>query len=412
MAKISPFKALRPTRDKVHLVATRPYYTYKDNVLKAKLEDNPFTFLHIINPEFGEKVVTEPNSVERFSLVSEAYQDFIHQGILIQDEQPHLYLYRQTKDGHEYMGVVGGASIQEYKDDKIKKHEATLTSRESMFVRYLNIVGYNAEPVLLSYSDLEHRIEPMLYNKVKERPEYEYTTTDRIKHELWIFTEEETQAVMRGFEDIESCYICDGHHRSASSVGLKDLRKSNEQVHFPNEDYFLAFFLNEKRLNILEFNRMVRTLNGMTASEFVDQLKEKFTVTPLIIGEKPTQTHEMTMWVEGNWYRLNCSEEIINKEHPVKSLDPEILTEHVLTPMLGISDLKTDENIDFIPGNQDISMIETFMQKKDFSVAFLLYPVDINDIKRVADNNLTMPPKSTWVEPKLRSGLTIYNINE
>lgn len=411
MAKISPFKAIRPTRDKVHLVATRPYYTYKENVLKAKLEDNPFTFLHIINPEFGEKVKTEPNSLERFSMVSDAYQQFISDGILIQDEESHVYLYRQTKDGHEYMGIVAGASIAEYKNDKIKKHEATLTSREEMFTRYLNVVGYNAEPVLLSYSDLGQLVEPLMYNKVKERPEYEYTTTDRIKHELWLFNTDETQAVINAFDKIDDLYICDGHHRSASSVGLKGWREKQGQGHFPNEDFFLAFFLNEKRLHILEFNRLVRNLNGLTVDEFVEKVSEKFEVEPILIGAKPTEPHEMTMCVEGQWFRIRCKPEIINQD-PVRRLDPEILTECVLTPILGIKDLKTDENIEFVPGTTSIEKVVEKIAKKEFSAAFFLKPVDIDAIKRVADNNMTMPPKSTWVEPKLRSGLTIYNINE
>jgi uncharacterized protein (DUF1015 family) len=412
MAKISPFKAIRPTRDKVHLVATRPYYTYKENVLKAKLEDNPFTFLHIINPEFGEKKKTEPNSPERFALVSDAYHEFIDEGILIQDQEEHIYLYRQTKDGHEYMGIVAGASIQEYKDDKIKKHEATLTSREEMFTRYLNIVGYNAEPVLLSYSDIEHQIEPLLYNKVKERPEYEYMTTDLIKHEMWLFNAEETQAVVKAFESLEATYICDGHHRSASSSGLKQWREEKGLGHFPNEDYFLAFFLNEKRLHILEFNRLIRTMNGLTEVELLEKLKENFTVEQLLIGEKPTEEHEITMCVEGNWYKLTCNDDIVDENHPVKCLDAEILTDYVLNPILGISDLKTDQNIDFISGTKDIQEVGMKILNGEFKIGFFLYPVDISEIKRVADNNMTMPPKSTWVEPKLRSGLTIYNINE
>ena len=412
MAKISPFKAIRPTRDLVHLVATRPYYTYKENVLKAKLEDNPYTFLHIINPEFGEKIQTEPNSVERFALVSDAYQDFIDEGILLQDTDPHIYLYRQTKDGHEYMGIVAGASIQEYQNDKIKKHEATITSREEMFTRYLNVVGYNAEPVVLSYTDLEHRIEPLLYNKVKERPEYEYRTTDRVKHELWIFNEEETRAVQNAFTTVEDLYICDGHHRSASSVGLKGWREKNGQGHFPNEDFFLAFFLNEKRLKILEFNRLVKHLNGLSPNAFIEKLKHSFDVEPMLVPGKPTDHHEITACVEGLWVKLRCKNTMFDTNDPVRVLDPEILTEYVLSPILGINDLKTSNDIEFIPGTQDLEKVVSKIATGEFKAAFFLYPVEIDDIKRVADHNLTMPPKSTWVEPKLRSGLTIYNINE
>ena len=412
MAKICPFKAIRPTRDKVHLVATRPYYTYKENVLKAKLEDNPFTFLHIINPEFGEKKKTEPNSPERFALVSDAYHDFIDSGILNQDTDPHLYLYRQTKDGHEYMGVVGGANVKEYQNDSIKKHEATLTSREEMFTNYLNIVGYNAEPVLLSYSDVENQIDPLLYNKIKERPEYEYTTTDLIKHEMWIFDAEETEAVVHAFEQLDALYICDGHHRSASSAGLKQWREDKGHGHFPNEDFFLAFFLNEKRLHILEFNRLIRTMNGLTVDELTSQLSKDFDIEPMILGENPGEEHEITMCVKGEWFKLTCKDHVIDDSHPVKCLDAEILTNYVLEPILGISDLKTDDNIDFVSGKHDIRETEAKIRSGQFDIGFFLYPIEIDEIKRVADNQLIMPPKSTWVEPKLRSGLTIYNINE
>jgi len=412
MAKISPFKAIRPTRDKIHLVATRPYYTYKDNVLKAKLEDNPFTFLHIINPEFGEKQKTEPNTKERFALVSDAYHDFIDRGILEQDPEPHIYLYRQTKDGHEYMGVVAGASVKEYKEDKIKKHEATITSREEMFTNYLNIVGYNAEPVLLSYSDIENQIDPLLYNKIKERPEYEYTTTDLIKHEMWLFNEEETNAVVHAFEQLEASYICDGHHRCASSAGLKGWRENKDYNHYPNEDFFLAFFLNEKRLHILEFNRLIKTMNGLSEEELLEKLGLNFMIEKLYVAEKPAQEHEITMFVEGSWYKLTCHDSIIDKNHPVKCLDAEILTNFVLEPILGISDLKTDENIDFLSGTHELNEAQIKMAKDGFKIGFFLYPIEIDKIKRVADNQMTMPPKSTWVEPKLRSGSTIYNINE
>lgn len=412
MAEISPFKAIRPTRDKVHLVAARPYYTYKENVLKAKLEDNPFTFLHIINPEFGGKKKTEPNSPERFALVSDAYHEFIDKEILTQDPDPHLYLYRQTKDGHEYMGVVGGASVKEYREDSIKKHEATLTSREAMFTNYLNIVGYNAEPVLLSYSDVQNQIDPLLYNKVKDRPEYEYTTTDLIKHELWVFNEDESQAVINAFEQLDSLYICDGHHRSASSAGLKQWREKNGQGHFANEDFFLAFFLNEKRLHILEFNRLIKTMNGLSTDQLIERLSKDFSVEPMLIGENPTKEHEITMCVKGDWFKLCCKSEIIDNSHPVKCLDADILTSYVLEPILGISDLKTDDNIEFISGKQELRDAELKILSGKFDVGFFLYPIGIDEIKRVADNKLIMPPKSTWVEPKLRSGLTIYNINE
>ena len=187
MTKIKPFKAIRPVRDKVHLVATRPYYSYKKNVLSAKLEDNPFTFLHIINPEFGSPIKTLPNTQERFNLVSESYKKFIAEGILITEKENSIYIYRQTSGSHQYTGVIAGASIQEYEDDLIKKHEATITSREDMFTNYLDVVGYNAEPVLLSYTHSDE-LGLLLEEHTEKRPEYEFSTTYRIKHELCILS--------------------------------------------------------------------------------------------------------------------------------------------------------------------------------------------------------------------------------
>lgn len=411
MTRIAPFKAVRPVRDKVHLVATRPYYSYKKNVLKAKLEDNPFTFLRIINPEFNSEKRTKPNSRERFELVKEKYAEFIQEGILIQDEEAHLYIYRQTKNGHAFTGVVAGASVAEYDQDKIKKHEATLTSREAMFTNYLDVIGYNAEPVLLSYPH-NTDIERLLASYTASRPEYEFTTTDRIKHEVWVLNQNETLEIQKAFEQLDAVYIADGHHRSASSAGLKHKRRKENETYYPNEDFFLAFFIDEERLKILEFNRMVTTLNGTSEGEFLTSLNKSFIVEPLNKAEKPKAEHTLSMCLSGKWYKLTCKPEIINHEHPVECLDAEILTRHVLTPLLGINDLKTDDRIEFVSGAESLQSLEEKIKKGKFTVAFVLFPISMEQVKRVADHQLIMPPKSTWVEPKLRSGLTIYNINE
>ena len=411
MTKIVPFKALRPARDKVQLVATRPYYSYKKNVLIAKLESNPFTFLHIINPEFGKASHTKPNTKERFDHVSEKYHEFLEEGILFQDKAPHIYIYRQTKNGHEFTGIIAGASVEEYENDLIKKHEATLTTREAMFTNYLDVVGYNAEPVLLSYPH-EQTIDDLLVKYSSSRPEYEFTTTDCIKHELWVLNEEETHNTVVAFSSLEATYIADGHHRSASSSGLKKYRSIQGKTPFPNEDYFLAFFIDENKMKILEFNRLVKTLNNHTNAEFLELLSNSFAIKPLTTPSKPSQEHQMTMCLEGKWYLLACKPEIIDNNHPVNCLDAEILTQAVLKPILGISDLKTDENIEFISGAESIEKIENQITEGKFIVGFILFPITMEQVKKVADHKMIMPPKSTWVEPKLRSGLTIYNINE
>ncbi len=409
MAKLKPFKAIRPVRDKVHLVATRPYYSYKKNVLKAKLEDNPFTFLHIINPEFGSKKRTRPNSKARFRLVRQKYEEFLAEGILKEDPEETLYIYRQHKNGRVYTGIIAGASVAEYESGKIKKHEATLTSRESTFTQYLDVVGFNAEPVLLSYPDND-QLHGIVDKCMTERPEYEFTTTDGVKHELWVLTRSQTQVILQEFEKIDSLYIADGHHRSASSVAFSKQKRDRDPE--SNVNYFLSFLIAESSLDILEFNRLIGTLNGYSAKAFLSKLADSFTITSLKSARKPEKEHEYTLCLEGRWYSVACKEEILNDSDPVRSLDSDILTRYVLAPILDIHDLKTDSRIEFISGAEPLEKMEELVRSKKFDMLFVLYPATMEQVRRVADHELIMPPKSTWVEPKLRSGLTIFNLNQ
>ena len=409
MTKIKPFRAIRPTRDKAHLVVTKPVSSYSKTVLKARLESNPFTFIRIIHPEYDKTVKTAPNSRERFELVRKKYHEFIKDGILFQDEKPSIYIYRQTTPTNEFIGVIGGASVDEYNKDLIKKHEATLTSRESMFTNYLDIVGYNAEPVLLSYPHNED-LEKIYAEIILERPEIEFSTTDRIKHELWIVSEPHQKAIEKAFDKIPATYIADGHHRSASSSRLANERNQNSELNNQNHDYFLAFFMDEKRMHILEFNRLVDHLNNLSEIEFLSKLNDSFLVKQLTTSEKPSSEHQIIMNLNNQWFELICKPEIINNDDPVACLDAEILTNYILKPILGIEDLKTDESIRFIPGNLGIDAISEPIKQGKSKVGFFLFPVTMEQVIRVADNNGIMPPKSTYVEPKLRSGLTIYEI--
>jgi uncharacterized protein (DUF1015 family) len=409
MAEIHPFKAVRPTRDKAHLVATRPLASYKKHILRAKLEQNPYTFIHIIHPEVDKTSKTKPNSRERFLSVKQRFEAFKEEGVIFQDEVPAIYIYRQTKrDGHEFTGVIAGASIAEYEADKIKKHEATITSREEMFTNYLEIVGFNAEPVLLSHEPSD-AIEDFLKNCTKARPEYEFSTTDCIKHELWVLDPEQTKTVQELFAAIPSLYIADGHHRSASSARLAEKMKGSP---YRNPDFFLAFLIDERRMQILEFNRLVKTLNGHTTDSFLKALSDSFKVSPLGEARNPQHEHEITCCLKGSWYSLVCKEHIASSSDPVKSLDAQILTDAILTPILGIQDLKTDQNIAFVSGADGLTAIQRAVDRGLAEAGFVLYPVSMEQVKAVADHQLIMPPKSTWVEPKIRSGLTIYMINE
>jgi len=411
MVKIIPFRAIRPQRDKVHLVATRPIYSYKKNVLKSKLQDNPFTFLHIINPKHEGQRATQPNTPQRFQQVKEGYQQFLNESILFQDQSEHFYIYRQTKNGASFTGIIAGACNQEYRNGTIKKHEETLHHREQLFVDYLDVVGYNAEPILLTHKHNE-QIAQKIVLWTQQRPEYEFSTTDRIKHELWIVPQDQNQQLQQLFQSIEALYIADGHHRTASSAGLEDRHTQQQTKKYPNQSAFLSFIIDEQAIQILEFNRLIRSINGLTENELINALSKSFHVQQCPKFQLPQQNHYMTLCVKGSWYELQCKEHILNEQHPVKSLDTEIVTQHILYPILNIQDLKHDRNIAFVGGTTPVKKIAKWIDKKKYELAIFLFPLTIDKIKRVADNQLTMPPKSTWIEPKLRSGLTIYKINE
>jgi uncharacterized protein (DUF1015 family) len=410
MALIRPFRAIRPQRDKVHLVATRPYYSYKKNVLKAKMEDNPYTFLHIINPEFNQKVSTKPNSKERFKLVKNRFESFLKSGVLMKEKQPTLYLYRQHKDKHVFTGVIGGASVAEYQNGLIKKHEATLTSREEMFTSYLEEVGFNAEPVLLTYEGNDS-INSIISASTQERPEYEFTTTDHIKHEVWVLSQEHSTQLQKAFERIPCTYIADGHHRCASSASLAANRLNNGQDVLGAEN-FLAYFVEENNLSILAFNRLIRSLAGYSKATFLHALAALGNLQLLSEARTPLKEHEICIYLEKEWYSLLLVDYLIEEDHAVNSLDSQMLTEFILKPLLGIEDLKTSDQVEFVPGNQELSVISASVDSGKFAIGFVLYPLSIEQVKKVADQQMNMPPKSTYVEPKLRSGLTNYDINE
>ena len=409
MTKIIPFKAIRPTRDKAQLVTSRPYYAYSQLMLDAKLKGNPFSFIHIINPEFNEDDKTEPNSPERFQKVRNKFEEFEREGIFMHEEKPSLYIYKKTTEHHEYIGVIGGASIDEYEKGNIKKHEQTLTERETTFSNYLKVVEFNAEPVLL-FHDHREKLNQILLKNTFDRPEYEFTTTDKAKHELWVISKTDLiLEIQQAYNDIDDVYIADGHHRSASSARFYNESENKNEL----KAHFLAYFISSERLNILDYNRLVKDLNNLSENELISKLNKYFIVTEL--QNKDIQSrglHNILMYIANKWYNLQAKEEIINRNSPVESLDTYILSHYILKPILGIKSLKTDDRIDFISGSKKLIGIKNKVDSNQFKIGFGLYPVSPKQLKDVADAGLIMPPKSTWIEPKLRSGLTIYPLND
>ena len=404
MAKIIPFKAVRPVRDKAHLISSRPYYTYKKSLLKAKLDSNPFSFLHVINPEFKKEDKTKPNSIERFNAVSKEYKNFKENNFFIQDNSPCLYLYRQKSLHGVYTGIIAGAAVDDYKDNKIKKHENTIISRENLFKKYLDICNFHAEPVLLTYS-MSKRIKELNNQVLSERPEYEFTTTDQKTHELWVIKDKAiVNELCEEFKGINDIYIADGHHRAASSLLYNN---DNQNNHLSS--YFLSLFIDKKDLKIFEFNRFINDISPLNSTSFLKQLEGCFIIKK--IGNKyinPENKKEFSLYIEKTWYLLEIKENILKNLNYKEQLNSQIVSDIILKPILKIKDLRKDKRVEFISGELPIKNITNKVNKTPNSIAICLYPHDIEEIIKIADQSETMPPKSTWIEPKLRSAITIY----
>ena len=348
MSKIIPFKAIRAPRHLAHLLVTRPYYTYAKHVMDAKLESNPFSFLHIINPEHGLSDRHATNSSERFSKVYDKFQEFLDLGYLVQEPLAMFYVYRQSLGDKSYTGLICGADVKEYDNDQIKKHESTLTSREELFVKYLEITGFNAEPVLISHqSDAE--INEFLKKICAGRPEYEFSTTDKLKHELWLVPQSEEDTIKSLYGKIENLYIADGHHRSASSSRLAALKRSQGCKADDPSQFFLSLLMDEDTLEIFPFHRVVRDLNNLEDTQFLEAIAESFDITPTMTFE-PTNDKELVMVLKNERYLLKPLASKVDFSHPTAGLSTQYLTDLILEPILHITDQKTSDRIEFISG--------------------------------------------------------------
>lgn len=410
MATVIPFKAVRPTRDKVSLVASRSYQSYTKAELEARLDYNPFSFLHIINPGYKyDKIIS---GKERFALVRNRYLEFKEDRIFIQDESECYYVYRIVdRDGRSFSGIIAGASADDYEKDIIKKHEDTIEYREQVFKDYLKTVGFNAEPVLLTYPDNEI-IAKIIVTAQKERAEFEFTTTYRDTHYLWKLSDLEIIDVIRKeFEAIQTIYIADGHHRSASSYLLsKDMKAhSDDGKGGESYNYFMSYLIPESDLRIYEFNRTIRDLNGLTKEEFLIQLDMMYRIENR--GSrlyKPSKKHHFSMYLDGQFYSLYLRKSKYNFNTSLDALDTQILYNTILEPILAITDLRNNTRIEYSHGKNDLVNIKSKVDKGEFAVGFGLVPLTVEEIKAIADDSLNMPPKSTYILPKLRSGVTIY----
>ncbi|MCR9154474.1 MAG: DUF1015 domain-containing protein [Bacteroidetes bacterium] len=409
MITIKPFKAIRPPRDKAYLVATRSYLSYNEEELDDKLRNNPYSFMHVINPKEGRKM---PFGKEKYQIVRDGFKLWLEEGIFIQDSEPSYYLYSQVKDGNEYIGIIAGVSVNDYQEGRIKKHENTLSAREEMFTDYLEETGFNAEPVLLIYHD-EFSLNQLFARYIETRAEYEFTSTDKVYHQLWPISEaKDLKLITDVFAQQEQLYIADGHHRSASSAKLKD-RMAQAGQESGAHNYFMAFLIGEEQMKIYDFNRLVINNTGKKKEAIFKELERCFHIEPKHEETfHPQKIHEMGMYFEKEWYKLSPKMGSFDPGDAVGHLDAEILSRNILGPIFNILDLKSDNRVDFVPGTNGLEYLEQAVDQGKYQLAFSLFPVSIEQIKQVSDAGKSMPPKSTYIEPKLRSGLTIYPIQD
>jgi uncharacterized protein (DUF1015 family) len=404
MIQLRPFRGWRPAKGKEHRVGSRSYVGYTNEQLRPKLDGNPYTFLHVIHPDgWGDAHLPRH---ERHQRVRVKFRAFCDLGYLERDAEPCLYVYEQTNRGMASLGLIAGVSVADYRAGLIKVHEQTLTNRETLFKEYLRATGMNAEPVLLAAPD-DGALDLLLMPITRTAPDSDFTTADGVHHRFWAVRDEAWRtAVQELFASYPALYIADGHHRLASSARLAEATGASD---VDPKAWCLAYILPHTHLHIFNFDRAVTTLNGLTAEAFIDALRKVGRVEKV---DTPGTVHGVVcVRTKLGWHALHLPEAPA-KASPSEQLDPARLSELVLGPILGITDLRTDPHIRFIPGTHGIEELEQLVDSGSMEAAFHLQPVSFSELKAVADTGGTMPPKSTYVEPKLRSGLTVYSLED
>ncbi|MBD5468732.1 MAG: DUF1015 domain-containing protein [Lachnospiraceae bacterium] len=414
MAKIRPFQAWRPAKGREQSVAALPYDVYSSMEARAAVEGRPDSFLHVDRPELFFEPGHDMYAPEVYEHARTLLWDMAKRGVFVKEERPCYYLYRQTMNGHSQTGIVGCAAVDDYVSGVIKKHENTRAEKEEDRIRHVTACGAQTGPIFLAYRRNE-ALSELIARKTDTPPEYDFVSEDGIGHTGWVIADDEDiRTVQDAFDAMDSIYIADGHHRCASAVKVGLAKREEHPDYDGNEEFnsFLSVLFPDEELTILDYNRVVKDLGGLTKEQFLARLKEHFTVEFCgAVKVKPDKKGIFGMVMEDGWYRLvsKRTEQLLREaaEHPVEALDVSVLQNDCLAPILGITDPKTDRRIDFVGGIRGLEELERRV-REDCAVAFAMYPTSIDELFAVADKGLLMPPKSTWFEPKLRSGLYIH----
>ena len=412
MAILKAFRGIRPPVDIVEELACRPYDVL--NSEEAREEANPHSLLHITKPEIDFDPGTDIHIQAVYDKAKENFASFREKGYLEQDGEEYLYIYAQTMDGRRQYGLVGCAGVEDYMNGIIKKHELTRPDKEEDRMKHVRITNANIEPVFFAYPavpDIDEIIKDIVE---KQDPEYDFTSVDGIGHHFWVITDEKKiQRLIELFSELPATYVADGHHRTAAAALVGNEKKKDNPDHTGDEEYnyFLAVHFPDDQLRILDYNRVVMDLNDLTPEEFLGRLGEVFAVKEKG-GEpfKPQSLHTFGMYLQGKWYELIANEGSYDDNDPIGVLDVTILSKSVLEPILNIMDLRTSKRIDFVGGMRGLGELQRRVDSGEMVVAFALYPVSMQQLISIADTGNIMPPKTTWFEPKLRSGLVIHSL--
>ena len=403
--RLRPFRAIRPAPDLAAKVAAVPYDVVNREEAGDLARGNPHSFLHVGRSDIDLPPGTDPHDPRIYARAREALDGFLADGTLVQDRTPGLYLYRQVMDGRAQTGVVGCVHIDDYERDVIRKHEKTRPDKEDDRTRHVLTLNANAEPVLLTYRG-RREIDAVAERVTAAPPLYDFAAADGVRHTVWPIPE--TDAVVRAFGEVSHAYVADGHHRSASAWRAgRELRAGHPGRADAEYEWFLAVLFPADQLRILPYNRVVRDLNGLSASQALARLSRVGAVT-ITSDPIPPRAGTFCFYLTGEWYRLALDPATIDRTDPIGSLDVSLLQDRVLAPILGIGDPRTDQRIDFVGGIRGTAELERRVRSGEMAIAFSLHPTTLEQLMAVSDAGLVMPPKSTWFEPKLRSGLFVH----
>jgi len=415
MITVKPFRGVRPQPELVEQVAAPPYDVLNSDEARELARDNPYSFLHVNKPEIDLDPGIGPYDEKVYLKGAENFRRFLSRGIIFQDKTPCFYVYRQIMGDHRQTGLVAAASVEDYQADRIKKHELTRPDKEDDRLKHISYQNAQVGPVFLTYKAVAE-IDEIVDEIVRNTPVYDFHGEEDVQHTLWVVDNPETIArIESAFKNLDALYVADGHHRSAAATRLKIQRQAENPHHTGNEPYnfFLSVIFPHNQMQILDYNRVIKDLNGQSRAGFLQQLGSLFMVEnhgtePF----KPEKAHEFGMYLDKNWYKLTAKPQLIENGDPVKRLDVSILQENVLSPILGITNPRKDARIDFIGGTRGLKALQERVDSGKWQVAFALYPTSIQDLMGIADAGKTMPPKSTWFEPKLKSGLVVHLLDE